>query len=379
MTALIPPCTAPEMARHLARFHHHDRNQIEACAQISPRVAQLAISFPLLFSVLASSYGPPAARASAITATNDSAILRTISRLMGLPYCLRHVAPEACPSDLVHYRWSSNAHRQLHPLIPADDATAHTWLSTIFFVARRSDETVAIWVARLKRLHTSASIQPELLQPLIMFAWYSLHYPAIVSQNAKWSPDINMRNAVQRCVGWLKSVALFTALDVKGVVDPWLPESHEGGLSIVPLTTPVDILLEASAMRNCLVDYAEAVAIGNCRLFSVRFEGKRIASLMLTLAADRQTLVIAQIKAAANEACPMSVRAKVDKIVSGYQPRTFSKALCRSGHERVHLSRVLLPYRQALSDSEHSWLDMLTLERLYEDLHRLAGMMDRTP
>ncbi|WP_204301575.1 hypothetical protein, partial [Stenotrophomonas maltophilia] len=55
----------PKIAANFPRFIHHDRDRIESCARISPWVAQLTVSFPLLFSALASSYGPPKPRSDA--------------------------------------------------------------------------------------------------------------------------------------------------------------------------------------------------------------------------------------------------------------------------------------------------------------------------
>ena len=368
------PELSPEIASHLLRFLHLDPSRVQSCAQLSPRVAQLAGSFPLLFAVLTYAYGSPQLRSDAITAAVNGAPLREIARIVGLPYCFRHIRPEACPENLRYHHWSVDAHRQLRPLMPEDDAAIYPWLVTLFIAAQRSDEKVAIWMARQKCLLLLGRLHPEALQPLFMFAWYSLHYPAIVHARGRWTPAINLRSALRRCEIWLKHIALFTELDIQGVADPWLPETHAGALHIVPITTPLAILEEASAMENCVVDYGEFIAEGTCRLFSVREGGRRVATLELHVCPDGQKLIVAEIKGPANKRCPLNIVAQVRNIVSGYQPRSFSTELCRPASERCGLDRCFGPYRQAMPVSEQPRLETLTITKLYVDHDKMSRL-----
>jgi hypothetical protein len=272
--------------------------------------------------------------------------LREIASILGLPYCFRSIPPEACPEHLHYHQWNASAHRQLRSLIPQDAAEIYPWLITLFTAAERSDEAVAIWMARQRCLVLLARLHSDTLQPLLMFAWHSLHYPAIVHPNWPWTPAINMRSALKRCELWLKHLALFTELDVKGVADPWLPETQVDRLHIVPITTPQAILEEASAMENCLVDYGECVAAGDCRLFSVRADGHRVATLRLDLCEHGKSLIIADIKGPGNQHCPMNIWEQVSTIVSAYQPRHFSTEFCRPVSERLALTRCFEPYRK---------------------------------
>lgn len=359
------PDVTPEFATHLLRFIHHDPQQINAVASISPRVAQLAISFPLLFSVLAYPYGPANLRDDTIAAAVEGVPLRDIARLAGLPYCLRTLPPEACPKNLLYHRWSLEANRQLCPLIPHDDTLDLLWLTALFAAAQRGEEAVAIWMARQYCLPILSRLPLDSWQPLLMFAWYSVHYPAIVHPNGKWSPTIHFRRAVKRCELWLKHLALFTELDIKGVADPWLSELHADGLHIVPITTPQAILDEASAMENCLVDYGVYVAEGICRLFSVREGGHRVATLQLELGSDGRSLTVAEIKGPRNKACSVTIKARVSEIVTACQPRRFSTEFCRPASERCALRNCIEPYRQSRPTYEHDRLAVLTIAKLY--------------
>lgn len=375
MTASRVSDGTSETDTRLLRFIHHDRDRIEACAGIAPRVAQLAVSFPLLFAALASSYGPHKPRVDAIAAAVNGATLRQIADIIGIPYCFRLLPPETCPRKLFHHHWSPGTNRRLRPLVPLAHHAIYPWLSTLFVVARRSDEDIAIWMAREQCLLLLGRVHPDALQPLLMFAWYSTHYPDIVARNGKWTPDINLRNALQRCELWLKHLALFSDFDAKGVVDPWLPEVQSRDMHIVPLTTPGAILEEATTMQNCLVDYAEYVADGMCRLFSVRIDGRRVATLRLNPCAHRQTLIIAEIKGPKNRPCPRDIVRHVNKIVSAYQPRHLSTHLRRPFSKHDNLMRNLGPYCNAMPTSEQPRLEKLTIDRLWADYHHLSRLV----
>lgn len=375
MTSLQLPDVTPEITTHLRRFIHLDQAMLVACARISPRVAQLAISFPLLFAALANAYDPLKARTDAVSAAVNGASLREIANIVGLPYCFRQISPEGCPKSLQYHHWNPNAHLRLRPLIPNDDAVTRYWLPTLFLAAQRSDEEVAIWMARQQCPLLLSRLRTDSLQPLFMFAWYSLHYPAIVHPRGRWTPAISLRSAIKRCDLWLKHLALFTELDVKGVADPWLPETRASALHIVPITTPADILVEASAMENCVVDYGELIANGTCRLFSVRLGGQRVATLQLNICPDRERLMIGEIKGFKNQPCPIDVYAQVSDVVSRYEPRHFSTELCRPPDERTGLMRCLVPYRKAKCADEQAWLAKLSVPKMYADHDQLSRLL----
>ncbi|WP_216073366.1 hypothetical protein, partial [Acinetobacter baumannii] len=80
------------------------------------------------------------------------------------------------------------------------------------------------WMAPEQRLVLLKRIHPDALQPLLIFAWYSLNRPDKMAYCAKWSPDINLRTAIDRCERWLRHLTLFLYLGTEGVLDPWLPE-----------------------------------------------------------------------------------------------------------------------------------------------------------
>ncbi len=374
MTASLPPELSPDIAAQCLRFVHLDQRRVLSTAAISPRVAQLAVSFPLLFSVLTYPYGPCTPRGDAINAVVAGASLRKVAEIIGLPYCFRNIQPEACPENLHYHHWNPDADRQLRSLIPEDSAVTYPWLITLFITAERGDEAVAIWMARQRCLVVLARLHFDALQPLLMFAWYSLYYPEIVHPEGKWTPALSLRRALKRCELWLKHLALFTELDVKGVVDPWLPETHESGVHIVPITTPQAILEEASAMANCLVDYGEYVAAGDCRLFSVRSQGQRVATMRLDLCQDGQSLVVSEIKGPGNQPCLLNIRSRVMAIVSAYQPRRFSTDFCRPVSERLALSKCLEPYIRTRPKGEHEWLAEISIASLYADHAQMARL-----
>lgn len=107
-------------------------------------------------------------------------------------------------------------------------------------------------------------------------------------------------------------------------------------------------------------------------MFSVRYDGRRVATLQLTLCEQGQVLIISQIKGLANGPCPTHILVEVTKVVHGYQPRRFSTELCRPAHQRLHLGRCIGPYRNAMPESDRAWLDTLAIDRLFADCHQLS-------
>lgn len=62
----------------------------------------------------------------------------------------------------------------------------------------------------------------------------------------------------------------------------WLAPGRVGGFDFVPLITAIDVLLEARAMGNCLRTYGSCLAHNASRLWGIRKDGKRVATLRLS-------------------------------------------------------------------------------------------------
>lgn len=81
------------------------------------------------------------------------------------------------------------------------------------------------------------------------------------------------------------------------------PAGCVAGYAFVPLASTAAILDEARAMDNCVACFGDAVAKGRTRLWSMRRDGKRIATIEIGAPYRDPLLHIKQLKRAKNAEC----------------------------------------------------------------------------
>lgn len=361
---------SPTRNATITRFVHHDHNRLSACARIAPRVAQLQHSFPLLFSMLASQYGPAAQREEAIRATVNGAPLKSVAAILQVPLALRHVPPEACPRSLHNHTWTKDAGRHLRPFIPEEPEKIRCWLEAVFFAARLGGEDIGLWFARQTEPYKFNEAPLRLLFPIILYAWISQHQPKLLGTAMPWTSATSANTAVNRCQHWTGYLFDAAAMGAFGIADPWIPKTFIDDHIILPLTTIEAISEEAAAWRNCLRDYVYLVADGTCRLFSIRKQDQRVAVIEVTRNPQTNTLMIAQIAPMQEHEFPLydAVRAIVERTPAKPQkPRPPLAFVCK-----IHLDILLRSYRAFIPASEQDWVREVTTGRLARDISTLA-------
>ena len=126
----------------------------------------------------------------------------------------------------------------------------------------------------------------------------------------RFTPSMALRTAIQASHEWHEAVA--SHMDDAGdlaLPPPWYPPATQGGFDIVPLTTSADLYREGHAMHHCVATYVDQVRQGNCYIFSVRRDGKRIATV--SLICHGETVSIQQLRGPCNTAPPKAVAAAV--------------------------------------------------------------------
>lgn len=305
------------LAAQLARFQGHTQSHLAAAATISPRIAQLAFSFPLLFAALATGHGPDDNRAKATGLTFAGAPLSRAAAAIGLPLCLRHLPPEACPLNFSHVMWSPGASRLLGSLIPSDPLIAGAWLDGTSYAARYGDETIAIWIARQHRLFTGEQTLPlpHLLLPFLLYAWHSRHQPGLLFDWVPWMPSLELPEAFFRTVGWLKMIKPYVDLDMWGVDDTWLPEGQWAEYHFTPIARPLAMMREAIAMESCLIEYSEGIARNFCRLFRIARSGQSVATMEVRPCKTTGLPSVFQLKGVKNATCPAELQVAAEQFV----------------------------------------------------------------
>lgn len=368
------------MAQHLARFDARHRQRVADCAALSQRLAQLAFSHPLLLFALATGYGPLTSRREAVRRAVDGRSLADVCAAVGLPLCLKRIAPEACRAPLTPVRWSAAANRELAPLIPRSARAAAAWLSGISFAHAACDERFALWVARQDDLFSHGTLRPQLLQPLAVFAWFSQapQRSEILGSNQPWSAELGLKRAVRRTAVWLVYLRLVGWLGHDGLADSWLPAGEACGYRFEPLLTAQALLDEGRAMDNCAVRYAGRLARDESRLFSMRRHGRRIATVEIRRSPNLARLVIAQMRGSGNSPCRLDAKQAAQHWLGRHAEHAAGTTASRAPAPGLDLVQQSLASYQAAAGASRlaPRLNVTMLESALVDLAALVGFGD---
>lgn len=348
-----------ELETALQRFPSIIRRDVRRLARSSPRVADLATVFPGVLYALAARRGPIDMRAHAAALIEDGAQLKHVARALDLPMWLRRLPPEAFEALPAHIPKSEVFGRRIATRMPAPGAESAFWLKCVLFGERACHEDFAIWLAG-QNIFADHGEAEKLFAVLAAYAWHSgkPDMPASKLIVVPWRPEISFDTALCAAKSWFNRVRLVLQMPDGVVVDPWLRSGNAMGYTFEPLLSHVDLLAEAHAMQNCADQYGERIVREKCRLFSVKRNGARVATLEIG-PHQRETgvLSINQLKARHNmaasteiwQACYMwmaSQQALKRLPMLGHIERTF---------DQLAWQRLLQPYREAKAGAP--WLD----------------------
>jgi hypothetical protein len=122
---------------------------------------------------------------------------------------------------------------------------------------------------------------PARLRLISLWAWFS-GQPATLGHELierPWTPDMRIGTAVEAAGEWRMIVALHANLGRRPITDMWLDAARVAEYDFLPLTSIAAITEEAEAMKNCLKTYGYNLAHNRSRLWSVRRNGERVATL----------------------------------------------------------------------------------------------------
>ena len=157
----------------------------------------------------------------------------------------------------------------------------------------------------------------------------------------RFTPSMALRTAIQASHEWHEAVA--SHMDDAGdlaLPPPWYPPATQGCFDIVPLTTSADLYREGHAMHHCVATYVDQVRQGTSYIFSVRSEGKRIATI--SLICDGETVLIQQLRGPCNAAPPKAVAAAVRQWLRAQRT---TAATIRQQHEEWSRAAATVAHR----------------------------------
>lgn len=271
------------IGRNLERFRPEVRPAVRALTARHVRLADLVLSFPALAVALAK----PRARfdpVRVIPLVLAGAPLPEVAAAAGVPLWLRKLPPEAFTGPVPSLPDSPRFVRQIANRLPrAKDAAK--WLEAVALAAEWAEADFAVWVARefLRDAKHISVIAQRQLRRVALWAWYSARPQTrgYAMMERRFNPAMRMKAASTAASLWLEEIALFTELGDAPVQDMWLAPQVVDGFAFVPLDSAAKIAEEARAMQNCLRTLGYHVSHGASRFWSVRRDGRRIATLKL--------------------------------------------------------------------------------------------------
>lgn len=300
------PCARTRNDGRLERFPEPMRTRARALAARDPRLADLAGSFPALLAALA----VPRARfdaAPVIARVIDGAPLSALAKAADVPLWTRGLGPEAFDGPLPALPNSAEFSRRIANHFPRARKWAPKWLSLVADAAQCADDEVALWFAReiadgVKNPKRRRYGKPrkQSWRHIFLWAWHSRR-PSTIGHaflDTVWSPGIGLKNAKAAATDWRSGLDLHLYLGERRIADRWLTLRQKNGYQFVPLCTPQEILSEARAMKNCLRGYGASIAEGWSRVWSVRKNGERLATIELLASEESRLPHISQIRVA---------------------------------------------------------------------------------
>jgi hypothetical protein len=352
---------SPDVESSVQRFPVSLRREVRRLVRSSPRIADLTTVFPGILYALAARRGSISARLNATSLIEDGAQLKFVARALDLPMWLRRLPPEAF-EDLPQRLPKSEAFgRRIACRMPAAPRESAFWLSSVLFAEAACHEDFAIWLAGQTIFHDPGDVE-KMLAVVAAYAWYSgkpetsAHKLIVVP----WRPEVAFDTALCAAKSWFNRVRLVLQLTPGVVVDPWLKPGAGLGYTFEPLMTHHDVLAEAQAMQNCADQYGERIVRDKCRLFSVRRNGARVATLEIgPHSREAGVLAINQLKARHNMAASTEVWQAAYTWMASQQALKRLPSLGSNDNVRAFdqeaWCRLLAPYRDAKGDAP--WID----------------------
>jgi hypothetical protein len=288
------------LERRLRRYHPRFQGAVRALAMRHSRIADLAASFPALLFTLAVPR-PGLDPAPALTRVIDGSALAEAAATADLPMWLRKLPPEALARPIARLPDGELFRRQIANHLPRSPKLAPTWLQAVADVAEFAHESAAVWIAR-ELVREPRRVNPARLRLISLWSWFSVRQATFGNELIErgWTPDMRIGPALAAADDWRMMISLHLNLGPQPINDMRLQAGRVAGHDFLPLNSISAITEEADAMRNCLNTYGYNLAHNASRLWSVRLNGERVATLRIACRYRDPLPNIVELKAAGN-------------------------------------------------------------------------------
>jgi len=313
MTSILLPATRREAEcttlpeRRLRRFHPRFQGKVRAVAAQHPHIADLAASYPaLLFALAVPRPGLDPAPALAHVIAGRS--LAEAAAAAGVPMWLRKLPAETFTCPIPKLPDGDLFRRQIGNHLPPAPRLAPAWLRAVADIGEIAHASAAVWIAR-EHVREPNKVKSRYLRLIGLWAWFSTQ-PATFGHRLieqPWTPEMQIEQAIKAADAWQELFALHLDLGPRPIADMWLQPGRVGGFDFMPLDCSAAVAEEAAAMKNCVRTYGDTLAHDQSRLWSMRRDGERVATLEVAAYYRDPLLNIVEIKGPGNADVPREV------------------------------------------------------------------------
>jgi len=271
----------------LSKFRAAVQPRVRALAAEHKWVADLALSFPAVLFALAVPHRAESA-ATALRLVVSGAPLATVAQSAGVPLWLRSFPAEAFETAIAPLPDTPDFRRRIANHLPKNWRVAPDWLKHVAKAAETADDDIALWFARETptKERRSKSYKRRRVQQhrrlVALWAWYSTHVDPADSYIAlPWRSEMQWNAAKDAALQWLDALFLPLFVGGSGVADTWLEDGEVDGYTFTALRTGLELQAESAAMNHCVARYGQDLADNYVRVWSVRRDGERVATLSL--------------------------------------------------------------------------------------------------
>jgi hypothetical protein len=270
------------------RFPLEHRDRVSALMRASPRLADLAASFPALLVAIARSQPCDAqdpARTPIARLAIDGAPLSTLAAALGIAMWLRRLPPEAFVGHIAGLPGDADFAREVVNFLPRDSNASAAWLQRVAIADRCGGRTFALWCARhhtrLCALERDASAETTTRW---LASWTShggtAKLPATPFLRVPWATSMGPKRALDEMQAWRDRVTLHTVLQTHKT-RIWHADGVVEGFSFSALRTAADFIAASQALDNCLDQYGDRLLERGTSLHVIKVRQRIVACVEL--------------------------------------------------------------------------------------------------
>lgn len=192
--------------------------------------------------------------------------------------------------------------QDISPADPKSPAAAQDRIELAWGSDGDAHDTAAIWIAK-EICRQKGKAELDRLRLVGLWAWFSGQPETLAHEMIQkpWTPSMRLGSALDAANEWLTTIDVHVNLGREPIDDLWLQAARIAGYDFLPLASGADIVEEAAAMKNCLRTYGDDLAHNCSRLWSMRKEGRRVATLLVASGRGDPLLNVVELRAADNK------------------------------------------------------------------------------